>query len=87
MDGELLDGAPSYTYGPRRNPQVLDVADVELGTGPRPGEALALRWCDVDLGAQPQQLGRTNNSVTKRHYIDQPTEAPDFTAAMGRLAG
>ncbi len=31
-------------YGPRRNPRVLDVADVELDTGPRPGNALALRW-------------------------------------------
>ncbi|MFI9633576.1 tyrosine-type recombinase/integrase [Nocardia sp. NPDC051929] len=196
VDGKPLDGAPGYTYGPRRNPRVLDVADVELGTGPRPGEALALRWCDVDLHAQPpritlsgtivrikgkglirqewtktdsgyrtvvlpqfvvdtlrrvkaeaieneldlvfpnrdggiwdphnfnrlwrqargekfawvtpktfrktvasliadqygpqaaaQQLGHANDSVTKRHYIDQPTEAPDFTAALGRLAG
>ncbi|BDU01693.1 hypothetical protein IFM12276_47210 [Nocardia sputorum] len=37
--------------------------------------------------AAAQQLGHANDSVTKRHYIDQPTEAPDFTAALGRLAG
>ncbi|MFQ6396664.1 tyrosine-type recombinase/integrase [Nocardia sp. KC 131] len=196
VDGKPLDGAPAYTYGPKRNPRVLDVADVELGTGPRPGEALAMRWCDVDLESKParitfsgtiirikgkglirqewtktdsgyrtvvlpqfvvdtlrrvkaeavdndldlvfpnrdggiwdphnfnrlwrqargeqfawvtpktfrktvasliadqygpqaaaRQLGHANDSVTKRHYIDQPTEAPDFTAALGHLAG
>ncbi|WP_433578724.1 hypothetical protein [Nocardia brasiliensis] len=32
------------------------------------------------------QLGHADDSVTKRHYIDQPTEAPDFTAALGSLA-
>ncbi|MEV4233898.1 tyrosine-type recombinase/integrase [Nocardia sp. NPDC050408] len=37
--------------------------------------------------AAAQQLGHANDSVTKRHYIDQPTEAPDFTAALGRLSG
>ncbi|MFD0362831.1 hypothetical protein ACFQZZ_15410 [Nocardia sp. GCM10030253] len=37
--------------------------------------------------AAARQLGHANDSVTKRHYIDQPTEAPDFTAALGRLAG
>ncbi|MFF3226397.1 tyrosine-type recombinase/integrase [Nocardia suismassiliense] len=195
VDGTPLDGVPAYTYGPKRNPRVLDVADIELGTGPRPGEALALRWSDIDLDSTParmtfsgtiirikgkglirqewtktdsgyrtvvlpqfvidtlrrvkaeavaneldlvfpnrdggiwdphnfnrlwrqargekfawvtpktfrktvasliaeqygpqaaaQQLGHANDSVTKRHYIDQPTEAPDFTAALGGLA-
>lgn len=37
--------------GPRRNPAVLDVLDVLIGTGLRPGEVLALRWQDVDLKA------------------------------------
>ena len=55
LAGEDGDGGMSY-HGPRRNPRVLDVADVELGTGPRPGEALALRWCDVDLDATPPRL-------------------------------
>ncbi|WP_280442376.1 tyrosine-type recombinase/integrase [Nocardia brasiliensis] len=195
VNGEPFEGAPAYTHGPKRNRRVLDVADVELGTGPRPGEALALRWCDIDLDNTParmtfsgtiirikgkglirqewtktdsgyrtvvlpqfvidtlrrveaeavaneldlvfpnrdggiwdphnfnrlwrqargekfawvtpktfrktvasliaeqygpqaaaQQLGHANDSVTKRHYIDQPTEAPDFTAALGALA-
>ncbi|MET8873255.1 transposase [Nocardia sp. NPDC004604] len=34
-----------------------------------------------------QHLGHANDSVPKRHYIDHPSEAPDFTAALGRLAG
>ncbi|WP_196054546.1 tyrosine-type recombinase/integrase [Nocardia aurantiaca] len=37
--------------------------------------------------APAQQLGHANDSVTKRHYIDQPTVAPDFTTALNRLAG
>ncbi|WP_435590802.1 hypothetical protein [Nocardia sp. bgisy118] len=36
--------------------KVLDVADVELGTGPHPGEALALRWSDVDLDSEPARI-------------------------------
>lgn len=36
--------------GPPRNaPLLLDFLDVLAGTGLRPGEALALRWADVDL--------------------------------------
>ncbi|MGV9663739.1 tyrosine-type recombinase/integrase [Nocardia niigatensis] len=199
--GEQVGDVPAHTSGPKRNRRVLDVADVELGTGPRPGEALALRWSDVDLESTPprltfsgtiirlkgkkedgkglirqewtktdsgyrtvvippfvvetlkrvkeeteendldlvfpsrdggiwdphnfnrlwrqargtkfewvtpktfrktvasmiaeeygpqaaaQQLGHANDSVTKRHYIDQPTAAPDFTTALNRLAG
>ncbi|MGW4843984.1 tyrosine-type recombinase/integrase [Nocardia brasiliensis] len=195
VNGEPFEGSPAYTHGPKRNRRVLDVADVELGTGPRPGEALALRWSDIHLDSTParmtfsgtiirikgkglirqewtktdsgyrtvvlpqfvidtlqrlkaeavdndldlvfpnrdggiwdphnfnrlwrqargekfawvtpktfrktvasliaeqygpqaaaQQLGHANDSVTKRHYIDQPTEAPDFTAALDGLA-
>ncbi len=199
VDGQEIDGCPAHTNGPKRNPRVLDVADVELGTGVRPGEALALRKCDLDLDATPpratisgtivrlkgkgkgqclirqewtktnagyrtvvlptfaveafrrvladapdndldlvftsrdggiwdphnynrlwrqargtkfawvtpktfrktvasmiaedcgpqaaaQQLGHANDSVTKRHYIDQPTAAPDFTTTLNRLA-
>lgn len=40
-------------YGPKRGPVTLDVLDFMLGTGCRPGEALALRWEDVDLGETP----------------------------------
>lgn len=53
---KLFDGALAYTHGPKRNPRVLDVADIELGTGPCPGEALALRWADVDLDNKPARI-------------------------------
>ncbi|MGW5312965.1 tyrosine-type recombinase/integrase [Nocardia thailandica] len=193
VQGRDGDGDTGY-HGPRRNPRVLDVAEVELGTGPRPGEVLALRWRDVDLAAVPptitfagtivrlkgaglirqprtksdagfrtvlvpgfaaealrrvrahpvpseldlvfpnrdggiwdphnfgrlwrqargeqfawvtaktfrktvasliaeeyglaaaaRQLGHANETVTRRHYVDQPSTAPDFTAALDRL--
>jgi integrase len=39
----------------RQRPQdLLDVVDLMLATGCRIGEALALRWSDVDLGEQPK---------------------------------
>ncbi|MGW0328003.1 hypothetical protein [Nocardia sp. NPDC003183] len=56
VNGALLDGSAAYTYGPKRNQRVLDVVDVELGTGPRSGETLALRWSDVDLESQPPRI-------------------------------
>ncbi|MFC4372548.1 tyrosine-type recombinase/integrase [Nocardia halotolerans] len=56
VDGAPLDGSAGYTYGPKRNQRVLDVVDVELGTGPRPGETLTLRWSDVDLESQPPRI-------------------------------
>ncbi|MGG7653557.1 tyrosine-type recombinase/integrase [Kocuria rosea] len=38
-------------HGPRRNTAVLDMLDVLIGTGLRPGEVLGLRWSDIDLKA------------------------------------
>lgn len=34
-----------------------------------------------------RQLGHAGDAVTRRHYIDQPTQAPDFTATLKRLKG
>src|SRR5699024_11269667 len=47
-----LDQYQSAELGPRQSrPQdLLDVIDVMLATGSRIGEALALRWSDIDLG-------------------------------------
>lgn len=42
--------------GPRRSPTLGHVITLLLGTGLRIGEALALRWCDVDLAATPARL-------------------------------
>ena len=40
-------------YGPPRGAATLDVLDFMLGTGCRPGEALAVRWQDLELGNIP----------------------------------
>lgn len=50
-----LDQWQSAKLGPRQSrPQdLLDVIDVLLATGCRIGEALALRWGDIDLGEEP----------------------------------
>jgi len=50
-----LDQYQSAELGPRQSrPQdLLDVIDVMLATGSRIGEALALRWSDIDLGDEP----------------------------------
>lgn len=50
-----LDQWQSDELGPRQSrPQdLLDVIDVMLATGCRIGEALALRWPDIDLGDEP----------------------------------
>lgn len=39
--------------GPPRGRNLLDLVDFMLLTGCRPGEALAVRWKDVELGAEP----------------------------------
>ena len=43
-------------YGPPRGPATLDALDLMLGTGARIGEALALRWEDVDMGTPERKL-------------------------------
>ncbi|MFD4353584.1 hypothetical protein ACFWPX_13565 [Nocardia sp. NPDC058518] len=32
-----------------------------------------------------RQLGHSGDAVTRRHYIDQPTQAPDFTETLEQL--
>ncbi|MCA2208627.1 tyrosine-type recombinase/integrase [Nocardia rosealba] len=56
LTGSAIAGTPAYQRGPRRSRIVLDVADVLLGTGARIGEALAIRWQDLDLDAEVPRL-------------------------------
>ncbi|MCX4096533.1 tyrosine-type recombinase/integrase [Nocardia sp. alder85J] len=56
LSGEKIPGTPAYTSGPKRSRAMLDIADVLLATGARPGEALAVRWCDLDLAATAPTL-------------------------------
>ncbi|UGT53999.1 tyrosine-type recombinase/integrase [Nocardia asteroides] len=51
-DGEGIPGTPAYTHGPRRDQSVVDVADLILGSGVRPGEALAASWDQFDFSAE-----------------------------------
>ncbi|WP_405166504.1 tyrosine-type recombinase/integrase [Nocardia sp. NBC_01499] len=53
LAGNEIPGTPAYTYGPQRDRLVLDVADLVLGSGVRPGEALAAAWDQFDLEVKP----------------------------------
>ncbi|MFE3318093.1 tyrosine-type recombinase/integrase [Nocardia sp. NPDC059195] len=53
LAGNEIPGAPAYTHGPKRDRTILDVADLILGSGVRPGEALAASWDQFDLEAVP----------------------------------
>nr|WP_232542360.1 tyrosine-type recombinase/integrase [Nocardia bovistercoris] len=56
LSGKAIDGTPAYTSGPRRSRAILDIADVALATGARPGEVLAIRWRDINLAATVPEL-------------------------------
>ncbi|WP_458688761.1 tyrosine-type recombinase/integrase [Nocardia tengchongensis] len=67
VSGAAIDGTPAHTRGPQRSRIVLDVADVLLGTGARVGEALAIRWRDVDLCAEPPRVTLCGTIVRITH--------------------
>ncbi|MFE9580570.1 hypothetical protein ACFYO1_29615 [Nocardia sp. NPDC006044] len=47
LAGEEIPGTPAYTHGPKRDPDILRIADILLASGCRPYEGLAFRRCDV----------------------------------------
>ncbi|MFI7189931.1 tyrosine-type recombinase/integrase [Nocardia nova] len=49
LAGNEISGTPAYTHGPKRDRLVVDVADLILGSGVRPGEALAASWDQFHL--------------------------------------
>lgn len=51
------------TRGPKRAPDMLDIVDMLLATGMRIGELCALRWDDVDLGADNPSVVITGTVV------------------------
>lgn len=53
LQWEQQPAAPSGKGGRPRARGLLDLVDLQLATGARIGELLALRWCDVDLEAVP----------------------------------
>ncbi|MDR3106997.1 MAG: hypothetical protein LBU05_02185, partial [Bifidobacteriaceae bacterium] len=50
---DTVTGVPIKHVGRPRPTDLLDVVDVLAATGARIGEALALRWADIDLEAPP----------------------------------
>lgn len=64
--------------------EVRDVLDVLLGTGCRIGEALALRWEDIDLDSTPPRLSITGTVVRSEDgIVRQPR--PKSQGSMHRL--
>ncbi|MFE9785210.1 tyrosine-type recombinase/integrase [Nocardia salmonicida] len=53
LAGIEIPGTPAYTHGPKRDPLIVDIADLILGSGVRPGEALAASWNQFDLESEP----------------------------------
>ncbi|APE38748.1 hypothetical protein BOX37_26185 [Nocardia mangyaensis] len=53
LAGNEIPGTPAYTHGPKRDPLIVDIADLILGSGVRPGEALAASWDQFDLESEP----------------------------------
>ncbi|WP_344771707.1 tyrosine-type recombinase/integrase [Nocardioides panacisoli] len=86
------DGQP----GPKSDGQVRDLIEVLLGTGMRPGEALALRRCDITDGPGGMVVRVTGTVVHRKStgLIRQPhpksessirsIPVPDFAAAVIR---
>ncbi|MDR1633993.1 MAG: site-specific integrase [Bifidobacteriaceae bacterium] len=87
-------GQPVRKVGHTRNRSLLDVVDLMLGTGLRVGEALAVRWQDLDLAAKRPTLAVTGTVTEARglgcHRQDHPktdhgarlVALPPFTVAM-----
>ncbi|MFD3706177.1 tyrosine-type recombinase/integrase [Nocardia sp. NPDC058658] len=67
VSGDAIPGTPAFTKGIPRSRIVLDVTDVLLGTGVRIGEALAIRWRDLDLDAETPRVTICGTIVRIRH--------------------
>ncbi|MFT4088164.1 MAG: tyrosine-type recombinase/integrase [Gordonia sp. (in: high G+C Gram-positive bacteria)] len=77
LAGEIGDdGKPRRTprYGPRPQPDLLDIFDLFVATGVRTAELLATDWADIDLTAEPPTLTVTGTlvSVTGQGLLRQP---------------
>ena len=62
-------------YGPPRGGNLLDILDFIVGVGCRPGEALAVRWKDVDIEAGRVTIAGTLVKARKGH----PVHRQDWT--------
>ncbi|AKJ72304.1 putative integrase [Gordonia phage GMA4] len=46
------DGKPKRRGGRPRSTDIVDIVDMQVATGARIAEVLALRWCDIDLNGE-----------------------------------
>ena len=76
------DAKPPYRDGSIRD--LADLTDVLLGTGCRPGEALALRWDDIDLDGGWVTIAATVTRAEGEGLVRQ--EQPKSDASRRRLA-
>lgn len=66
LDGKIDDeGQPRKQGrgGPAPRPDLIEIIDMLLATGLRPGELLATRWPDIDQQAKPMRLHVTGTLV------------------------
>jgi integrase len=76
QDRVARDDAGLVLGGTRRTPDLHDVVLLLLGTGMRIGEALALRWTDLDLHADIPWV-----------RVEPPWSSPAATRPADRVAG
>lgn len=76
------DSAPAHRDGSVRD--LADFGDVLLGTGCRPGEALALRWDDVDIEGGWITIEGTVTRIAGTGLVRQ--DAPKTEASRRKLA-
>jgi len=69
--------------GPKPTPILLDLMDVIAGTGLRIGEALGLRWQDIDLDADPPYL-RVVGTVIEGHGVRKHWQPEPKTLSSAR---
>lgn len=72
--------------GPRASADMRDIVDLMLATGARIGEILALRWCEVDLDAQPPRLTITGTIKTETGKGTFRKDSPKTDASVRTLA-
>lgn len=92
----VKEWAAGGTYGPPRDQSVLDMIEVLIGTGVRPGEVLALRWSDgVILSDEPyieitgtakrtKALGLHRQDNPKSESSERQLRIPDFVVSVLR---
>lgn len=81
-------------FGPRPGRNLPEFVDVLVSTGWRPNEVLSLRWCEVNLTADPPTVTTTGTMIDHGKVKGQPLhrqdtrkgDAPDHTVILPKLA-